>query len=219
MNTNPQPSYRWLLWTLALLGCAVDQVGKYGVFKLLYQEAHANPPLYQAERSVIPGALKFHIKLTDESLPAGAYPLRTWSGEYQPQVNRGAFLGFGNSEGEGPNGNLIFAVVSVVAAAAIVWWSTRRSIARDLVLCVALGLILSGTLGNLYDRIIFGGVRDYLYWYFIQESAVFNLADFFLICGAVLLLAQALLSRPAREDQLARETLPPREVAHAAEMK
>ena len=113
----------------------------------------------------------------------------------------------------------VAALVSVVAAAAIVWWSTRRSIARDLVLCVALGLILSGTLGNLYDRIIFGGVRDYLYWYFIQESAVFNLADFFLICGAVLLLAQALLSRPAREDQLARETLPPREVAHAAEMK
>jgi lipoprotein signal peptidase len=63
-------------------------------------------------------------------------------------------------------------------------------------LCAALGLILAGTLGNLYDRVIFDGVRDFLYFYWI-EWPVFNLADCFLVCGAGLLLLQAFLSQPA----------------------
>ena len=164
MNTNPQPSYRWLLWTLALAGFTVDQVGKYGVFKFLHEQAREN---HKAEMLVIPGALKFHVELSGQQFPDEASVFQTWSGDCQPHVNRGAFLGFGNGDGGGTNGNVIFAVVSVAAALAIVWWSTRRSIAGDRLLCIALGLILGGTLGNLYDRLIFDGVRDYLYWFFV----------------------------------------------------
>jgi lipoprotein signal peptidase len=209
MTTKPKRSYRWLLWTLALLGFTVDQVGKYGVFKFLHDQAADNHS--KAERLVIPGALKFHVELAGEPFPDGASVLQTWSGEMQPHVNRGAFLGFGNGDGGGPNGNVIFAVVSVVAALAIVWWSTRRQIARDRLLCIALGLILGGTLGNLYDRLIFDGVRDYLYWFFVIETAVFNIADFLLICGAVLLLVQAFWGRSTAEEK------PAGNMVHAAE--
>src|SRR5262249_33652332 len=90
--------------------------------------------------------------------------------------------------------NTIFALVSVVAVVAIAFWSTRRSTARDWALCAALGLILGGTLGNLYDRLIFFGVRDFLYFYWI-EWPVFNIADCCLVCGAFLLLGQAFWSR------------------------
>jgi lipoprotein signal peptidase len=185
------------LWALALVGFTVDQVGKYTVFDAMDDEAAASSPVSRrAELSVIPGALKFHVEYEDDG----------------PHVNRGAFLGLGDGHGTGAGGNVVFAVVSVLAAGAIIWWSTRRSIARDAVLCVSLGLILGGTLGNLYDRIVFAGVRDYLYWYFVLKSAVFNLADFFLICGASLLLVQAFWGKgPAREPKLARE-------AHAPEM-
>ncbi len=55
---------------------------------------------------------------------------------------------------------------------------------------MALGLILSGTLGNLFDRVVFNGGRDFLYFYWI-EWPVFNVADCCLVCGAFLLLAQA----------------------------
>jgi lipoprotein signal peptidase len=81
-----------------------------------------------------------------------------------------------------------------VAALAIGYWSCRPSLARDWYLCAALGLILAGTLGNLYDRLVFGGVRDFLYFKLI-EWPVFNLADCFLVCGAGLLLTQAIWNR------------------------
>jgi signal peptidase II len=53
---------------------------------------------------------------------------------------------------------------------------------------IALGLILGGALGNGYDRVIRGAVVDFLdfvfggwhYW-------AFNLADSFIVCGAILL--------------------------------
>ena len=49
----------------------------------------------------------------------------------------------------GASANTVFAVISLLAAAAIVYWSWHRSLARDWTLCAALGLILGGTLGNL----------------------------------------------------------------------
>jgi lipoprotein signal peptidase len=87
----------------------------------------------------------------------------------------------------------VFALVSVAAAAAIALWSLRGSTAKDGLLCVALGLILAGTLGNLFDRVVFHGVRDFLYFYRI-EYPVFNVADCFLVGGAGLLLLQAFLA-------------------------
>ena len=46
--------------------------------------------------------------------------------------------------------NNFFAVVSVVAALAIAYWSLRSSTSKDRWLCAALGLILAGTLGNSF---------------------------------------------------------------------
>jgi signal peptidase II len=194
MTITHKKTYCWLLWTLAIFGVGLDQAGKYEVFRRLYDTAAARPD-HKADQTVIPGALTFHVELAGERWAEDASLLQTWSGSYQPHVNKGAFLGFGNGDGGGPSYNLTFAIVSVVAGAAIVWWSTRRSIASDPFLCAALGLILGGTLGNLYDRVVFDGVRDYLYWSFIIPTAVFNIADFSLVCGAGLLLIQAFWGR------------------------
>src|SRR5215211_2661257 len=57
--------------------------------------------------------------------------------------------------------NKFFAVVSFLAAAGISLWALRKK-PDDRWLTVSLGLILGGTLGNLFDRIVFGGVRDFL---------------------------------------------------------
>src|SRR5205823_3497420 len=67
-------------------------------------------------------------------------------------------------------------------------------------LCVALGLIFAGTLGNLYDRLFFGGVRDFLHWYYLVDWPVFNLADCCLVVGAGLLLLQAFQSPPTADE-------------------
>lgn len=207
MSKTSLRSYRWLLWTLAVAGFVGDQAGKYAVFAWMYEEATANAPFCRkAEQTVIPGALKFHVEYAAD---------RTEEGTYRPHVNRGAFLGFGGGDGEGHGGNLIFAVVSVLAVLAIGWWSTRPSITREPLLCIALGLILGGTLGNLYDRIVFNGVRDYLYWFFIQESAVFNIADFLLVCGAALLLLQAFAGKHGPQEREMKQETQPAELAEA----
>ena len=88
----------------------------------------------------------------------------------------------------------------VVAAIAILVWGLRRSTAREPWLMGALGLILAGTVGNLYDRLVFNGVRDFLYFYLI-DWPVFNVADCCLVVGAGLLLFQAIFIAPRVPQQ------------------
>ena len=115
-------------------------------------------------------------------------------------MNRGALFGWFH---DAFWGNAFFAAVSVLAAGGIVFWSTRPSMALNCLHCAALGLILAGTLGNLYDRVIFFGVRDFLD-FFIDDWhwPTFNFADCFLVSGACLLLMQACFSKmPATADE------------------
>lgn len=49
-----------------------------------------------------------------------------------------------------------------------------------------MGFILGGTLSNLIDRIIFGGVRDFIYLKFIN-FAIFNIADMAVSFGVAVL--------------------------------
>jgi signal peptidase II len=189
-----QPSYRSLLWALVLVGTMTDQVSKYVVFKELYNDGETGQLI------VVPGVFKLLAQFTphQDSPESILTPLRTWSGPNLPRVNHGALFGIrlGLADEEVWLANTVFAVVSFLAAAAIIYWSTRPATVRDPFLSAALGLILAGTLGNLYDRLIFHGVRDFLYFHWI-EWPVFNFADCCLVCGAFLLLAQALVHRPA----------------------
>jgi lipoprotein signal peptidase len=203
-------SYRGLLWSLVLLGTALDQVSKYGVFRWLYNEGEGG------DQDIIPGVFKLLAQFTGQRETAGGLLgwLRSGSGPILPKVNHGALFGLGGERETLPHAifaavgswfglapatmaNAVFAGVSLLAIVAIVYWSTRRVTASDWSLCAALGLILAGTLGNLYDRLVFNGVRDFLYFHWF-EFPVFNIADSCLVCGAFLLLIQAFLSRPGQ---------------------
>src|SRR5262249_8021742 len=89
----------------------------------------------------------------------------------------------------------VFALISISAAVAIIYWSSRPTTARDPSLCVALGLILAGTPGNLYDRLIFNGALDFLCFHSFSFPG-FYVAHCYLACGALFLLAQAFLHGP-----------------------
>jgi signal peptidase II len=195
-NLKANRSYRRLFWSLALLSFTVDQVSKYGVFAWLYEDR----PRGAVE--VIPGAFQIVAGYTaaQETGTSRLSFLRTISGQHLPEVNQGAL--FGTKFGFSPEaGNLLFTVVSIVAAAGIIYWSTRARTAHHRFLCLALGLILGGTLGNLYDRTVFNGVRDFLYWYKYVDWPVFNIADCCLVCGAGLLLLEAFFAKAEPLDQ------------------
>ena len=202
-------SYRGLLWTLVLLGTTLDQVSKYGVFRWLYRNGEGG------QQVIVPGVFQLLAQFTDQREASRGLlaTLRTGSGPVLPKVNHGALFGLGGERETLPHAlfarigdffgldpatmaNAAFAGVSLLAVAAIVFWSTRRSTASDWALCAALGLIMAGTLGNLYDRLVFNGVRDFLYFHWF-EFPVFNIADSCLVCGAFLLLIQAFWTRPA----------------------
>lgn len=57
-----------------------------------------------------------------------------------------------------------------------------------------LGLIMGGTLGNGYSRIVDGTVTDFIHFHFWP---VFNLADSAISIGVVLMIATYLIRRPA----------------------
>jgi lipoprotein signal peptidase len=173
---------------LAVLGLCADQISKYVVFAWLYP----GPEEHSAQFVVIPGYFTLQTNYTTASAGEGALAfLRTISGERLPHLNKGALFGVGNDH-QGEGWNSVFAGISVAAAGFILFWVQRPNVAADRWLCIALGLILAGTLGNLYDRLVFGGVRDFIHWYY--ETHVwpdFNIADCCLVGGAGTLLVHS----------------------------
>jgi lipoprotein signal peptidase len=227
MNAATTRSYLWLFWLLAGLGLVADQASKYGIFTWLYSdgtpmaeetvlgtfalvtEIRPDPPPREArstrEVKIVPGTFDIVAAHTAEREEGSGIlaSLRRVSGDQLPFLNRGALFGWGGGRTDGQDLNTLFAIVSLLAAAGIIYWSTRTATRSDRLLCAALGLILAGTLGNLYDRVVFSGVRDFLHWYRFYDWPVFNLADSCLVCGAAVLLIHAFFAVEQHTDATA----------------
>jgi len=89
-----------------------------------------------------------------------------------------------------------------LGAALVVLWMLVSTPARQKLLLLALGLVLGGALGNIYDGFAFGSVRDFLMVdfdvYLFDPFPVFNVADS-AICVGVGLLALGLLREDRKE--------------------
>lgn len=197
-------SFRWLFLSLTCLGLAADQASKYAVFRWLYGEGVWADGLGNSY-DLVPGWFQF-IAQFDPTEPFATdwrEPLQRWNAPVMPRVNHGALFGMGQSHRE--RANLIFLAISGAAALVILVWGCQRSVASDRWLSAALGLILAGTLGNFYDRLVFGGVRDFLYFYKINWP-VFNVADCCLVCGATLLFFHAFFWSPPEKAESPGET-------------
>lgn len=91
-------------------------------------------------------------------------------------------------------GLIAFSIIAVVAVLAMLWKAGRQVSAT----AVALGLILGGAIGNLYDRIRLHSVVDFLEVRIIHYHwPDFNIADSAIVIGACLLFLEALRPRPA----------------------
>ncbi|WP_243831483.1 signal peptidase II [Thiosulfativibrio zosterae] len=68
---------------------------------------------------------------------------------------------------------------------------------------IALNLILSGALGNLIDRVLFGKVTDFVDFYIgTWHYATFNVADIAISVGAFLLILWEFFLKPKPEKEL-----------------
>ena len=106
--------------------------------------------------------------------------------------NRGAAFSF---LADAPGWQRPFFIAVALIAAAIVSWMLWRYPARRL-LCAALALILGGALGNLWDRVAFGHVVDFLDFHAMGwHWPAFNIADSAISVGAGLLIAESFLRK------------------------
>lgn len=120
-----------------------------------------------------------------------------WTGHFGLQLswNEGALFGMGQGK------VWLFAALSIAAAIAIPVWLFRFGAARDAWLTFALGCVMAGVLGNLFDRLGLHGelwpagprassqiyaVRDWILWQIDDRWRWpnFNIADSLLVVGA-----------------------------------
>ena len=93
-----------------------------------------------------------------------------------------------------------FSLIAVSISVLLVWW-LKRLPASNKVLCSAYALVLAGAIGNLYDRIAYGYVIDFLHVYYENwHFPVFNIADCAICIGAALLLFDAFTGESPKEQ-------------------
>ena len=179
-----------LLLIVVAIGLVGDLVSKSWAFKnvagkpvtLVYEEVVGNPryplPFHEGVRALPADLLDFRLVL-----------------------NHGAVFGVGQ------NRQRIFIGFTIIAAMVAVGFFARWTRANARLAHVAIGMILAGGLGNLYDRLTVGAVRDFLHmlprwdlpwgwkWWNNPTNEVFpwifNVADVLLLAGMAIFMIYA----------------------------
>lgn len=85
-----------------------------------------------------------------------------------------------------------FALVAIAVSAILIIWLKRLSPAQRW-LAAALALVLGGALGNVFDRLYFGYVIDFIdVYYQAWHWPAFNVADSAIFVGALMLIIDSL---------------------------
>ncbi|MDQ6434652.1 signal peptidase II [Mesorhizobium sp. LHD-90] len=85
-------------------------------------------------------------------------------------------------------------IVVSLAVIAFVLYLAAKSDPRQMLARIGFALVISGALGNLIDRAIYGHVIDYILFHTpVWSFAVFNLADAFITVGAAAIVLQEFL--------------------------
>ncbi len=124
----------------------------------------------------------------------------------ETSLNRGALFGMGEGH------SMLFAGVSILAAAGVFYWVFWGGADRSLWLTIALGAVTGGIIGNLYDRLGLwanesihpewrSAVRDWILFRYGEYTwPNFNIADSLLVCGAVMIAWQAFSTPTAPQE-------------------
>lgn len=113
--------------------------------------------------------------------------------EFRLVLNAGAIFGAGQGM------RTLFIAFTLVALAFAVWLFAKRTHEREWLGHGAIALVLAGGIGNLYDRLVYGCVRDFIHplpgvtWPGSSREIwpyVSNVADAFLIVGIAVLMVK-----------------------------
>ncbi|SEI48825.1 signal peptidase II [Azotobacter beijerinckii] len=142
----------------------------------------------QASKLYFEGALRLYQQI--EIVPG----LFSWTLAY----NTGAAFSF--LAGESGWQRWLFALIAIAVSGVLVVWLKRLRSAETW-LAVALALVLGGAVGNLFDRVAYGHVIDFIlvHWQDRWFFPAFNLADSAITVGAIMLALDMFISKKSGE--------------------
>ena len=95
--------------------------------------------------------------------------------------NRGAAFGILQDN------RIFFILLTIVIVAGLIFYFIKNYKTNPQILNIALAFVISGAIGNFYDRLIQGYVVDFLEFAFVKFP-VFNVADIFVTVGSFLII-------------------------------
>jgi len=108
--------------------------------------------------------------------------------------NTGAFLSVGNSL-TGPTRIILLNLLPLLAVAAGLAFMLTRELSRTTLISVI--LIVGGGFGNIFDRIRYGSVTDFMHLKFGPlQTGIFNVADVSIMLGMIILMLHAFFKKP-----------------------
>jgi signal peptidase II len=115
--------------------------------------------------------------------------------EFTFTANHGAVFGMGQGQ------RALFVGVSLAAIVFIFY--LFLSSGRQRIYQIILGMLLAGVLGNLYDRVKYGYVRDMIHAFPNSHVFpwIFNVADSLLCTGVFLMIVYSLFQHPEKAKQ------------------
>ena len=101
--------------------------------------------------------------------------------------NTGAFLGMGSELPETLRVLLLIVLPVIVLVGITVYTYLDKSLDKTSI--IGFSLIIGGGIGNIFDRIVYGSVTDFLYLNFeFFKTGIFNIADLSVTTGMILIL-------------------------------
>jgi signal peptidase II len=108
--------------------------------------------------------------------------------------NTGAFLGLGKSIPRSIYMLLMIVLPLIVIGYALYYLMRRNNLSKLLI--IGISFAVGGGLGNVYDRIIYGSVTDFLYFDFILfHTGVVNMADISVTIGFFMIVYELYIKR------------------------
>jgi len=113
--------------------------------------------------------------------------------------NKGAAFSFLSSAGGWQR--WFFVGVTLIASTILTVWLARLKASEEW-MAVTLSLILGGAIGNLFDRISYGYVIDFVdVYYGASHWPVFNIADCAISIGVVMMLIDTFRAEPTNNSK------------------
>jgi signal peptidase II len=93
-----------------------------------------------------------------------------------------------------------FTAIAAIASIVFIIWMAKTPKQQRL-LSIALAFILSGAVGNLIDRVLFGYVIDFLDFHWQgSHFAAFNIADSVIFIGAALMIIESFTQQNSQQN-------------------